>query len=98
MIPLDEAVDRVLAACPSPEVMTAGLQEALGCVTAAQIVATESIPPFDNTAVDGFALRAADTAEAPRSLHMVGEVRAGQAELPTVGSGEAVRIMTGAPI
>jgi molybdenum cofactor synthesis domain-containing protein len=98
MIPLDEAVARVLAGCPPPEVATVGLQEALGCVTAGQIVATELIPPFDNTAVDGYALRADDTAQAPVTLHVVGEIRAGQAELPPVGVGEAVRIMTGAPI
>ena len=98
MIPLEQARQAVLDSCPAPEVATVALADALSLVTAAEIVAREAIPPFDNTAMDGYALKAADTVAAPVRLRVVGEVRAGQAELPAVGDGEAVRIMTGAQI
>jgi molybdenum cofactor synthesis domain-containing protein len=68
-------------------------------VTAAGALADETVPPFANTAMDGFAVRADDTTEAPVTLRIVGTVRAGMsgADSP-VGPGEAVRIMTGAPV
>ncbi|MEO5680481.1 MAG: gephyrin-like molybdotransferase Glp, partial [Acidimicrobiales bacterium] len=78
------------------------LAEALGCVLAEAVVAREAIPPFANTAMDGFAVQAADTAGAtgtePAVLTVVATVRAGEAPTVTVGPGEAVRIMTGAPM
>jgi molybdopterin molybdotransferase len=72
--------------------------DALGRVTAAAVVATEDVPPFSNTAMDGFAVRAADTTAAPVRLQVVATVRAGSAPGRAVGPGEAARIMTGAPI
>jgi molybdopterin molybdotransferase len=66
-----------------------------GLVLAEDIVATEPVPPFANTGMDGYAVRAADT---PGRLHVVGELPAGAAPTIPVGAGEAIRIMTGAPM
>ena len=54
MIPLDDARREVLAACPPSPVVTVSLREALGHVTAEDVHAAEEVPPFDNSAVDGF--------------------------------------------
>lgn len=72
--------------------------EAEGLVLAADIVANEQVPPFDNTAVDGYAVRAADTRDAPVELPVVDEVAAGAASDHELQPGEAIRIMTGAPM
>jgi molybdopterin molybdotransferase len=78
------------------------LAEAFGCVLAADVTAAEDIPPFANSAMDGFALRSADLAgagpDSPVALRLAGEVFAGAGELPTVGAGTCVRITTGAPL
>jgi molybdenum cofactor synthesis domain-containing protein len=101
VISFDEARAHVfgkVAALPAQDVLPA---DSVDCVTAAPIMSEATIPPFDNTAMDGFAVRAADTVGAdtePVSLTIVGTVAAGPGDLPTVGEGEAVRIMTGAPI
>ncbi|MFM8531971.1 MAG: gephyrin-like molybdotransferase Glp, partial [Ilumatobacteraceae bacterium] len=72
--------------------------DATGCVLAAPALAEEDVPPFANSAVDGYAVRAADVANAPVDLAVVAEVAAGAFTDREVGPGEAVRIMTGAPI
>ena len=102
MIPLDEAQAHVLDRCaPLPSAAVA-LREARGLVTTAAVAANEQIPPFDNTAVDGFAVRAADVAGAseadPARLTVIGTIAAGAAPTVPVGEGEAIRIMTGAPM
>ncbi len=101
-ISVDEALAIVLgdvALLPAEEVP---LHEALGRVLAEPILARESLPPFANSAMDGFALRAADvsraTADQPVILRVVGEVAAGAPFAGFVGPGEAARITTGAPI
>jgi molybdenum cofactor synthesis domain-containing protein len=68
---------------------------ARGLVLAHDIVAAEPVPPFANTGMDGYAVRAADT---PGTLRVVGELPAGCAPTTPVGPGEAIRIMTGAPM
>lgn len=74
------------------------LDAALGCVTSIALSADASVPPFANTAMDGFAVRSADTAPGAR-LRIVGTVPAGHDPAGMhVGEGEAIRIMTGAPI
>ncbi len=88
----------MLSACPVLPPVTVALADALGCVTAESVVATEPIPAFANTAMDGFAVRAADTASAPATLRIAGTLAAGAAPTTTVEPGTAVRIMTGAPI
>lgn len=74
----------------------------LGCVLAAPVVAAEDVPPFVNSAVDGYAVLAADTAGAspgsPVVLDVVGEVAAGAHTTRVLRHGEAIRIMTGAPM
>jgi len=103
LLNVEAARDLVLAAIPAPlpaeEVPTDG---ALGRVLAAPVIAATDLPPWDNSAMDGYALRAADTAGAtehePVRLAVVGEVRAGAAPEMTVGAGFAVRIATGAPL
>ena len=62
------------------------------------VVAAEDVPPFANSAVDGYAVRSADVVAAPVRLRVVGEVAAGWSTDRAVGPGEAIRIMTGAPM
>ncbi|MHB1973424.1 MAG: molybdopterin molybdotransferase MoeA [Acidimicrobiales bacterium] len=98
MLPLAEARSRVLSGRRALVPRPLALRDALGCVTAAPVVAREAVPPFANSAVDGYALRAADTASVPVSLAVVGSTMAGSYLDRPVGTGEAVRIMTGAPL
>lgn len=98
MIPLAEARAYVLSKCAPLSATTIPIDDALGLVIADDIAAQGPIPPFDNTAMDGFAIRAADVANAPVALEMIGTVAAGAAPEMTVQDGQAVRIMTGAPI
>src|SRR5205823_6543413 len=78
------------------------LQEAYGCVLASDVVAELDLPPFSSSGMDGFAVRAADieaaTADEPVALRIAGRAAVGQPPGATVGSGEAVRIATGAPV
>ncbi len=98
LIPLDDARTYVLGACAPLAPITVPLAAALGRVTAAAVVSGEAVPPFDNSAMDGFAVRAADTACAPVRLAVVATLAAGEAPSVEVGPGQAVRIMTGAPL
>ena len=101
MIPLEEAQNRILATVPRLPTASVPLADALGLVTVEDLAATEPIPPFANTGVDGYAVRAGDTAgatpESPVRLRVVDELPAGKAPTVPVGPGEAIRIMTGAP-
>jgi len=73
--------------------------DAVGLVLAEPVIAGEPVPPFDNTAMDGYALRAADTAGAPLALDVVATLAAGADPAGVrVGPGQAVRIMTGAAL
>ncbi|MFC9241416.1 gephyrin-like molybdotransferase Glp [Streptomyces decoyicus] len=76
--------------------------EAQGCVLVEDITVPVALPPFDNSSMDGYAVRAADvegaTEETPVALTVIGDVAAGSGELPEVGPGQAARIMTGAPL
>ncbi len=98
MISLADARAHVLERCARLPVAELALLDAAGCVTTDAVTSTESIPPFDNTAMDGFAVRAADTADAPVELRIVGTLPAGTATDRPVEAGQAVRIMTGAPL
>jgi molybdenum cofactor synthesis domain-containing protein len=97
VISLQEAQGRVLAACAPLDPVAVPLGEALGCVTSVELRADEDVPPFANTAMDGFAVRAADATAGAR-LKIVATLSAGRAPDRAVGAGEAIRIMTGAPI
>ena len=98
MIPLAEARAHVLDRCRPTPAEPVPLHQADGLVLRAPISAPEAVPPFDNTAMDGFAVRSADTAGAPVDLTVVDTLPAGVAPTRPVGSGEAIRIMTGAPM
>jgi molybdenum cofactor synthesis domain-containing protein len=104
LVPYEEARDAILslAACGPLHPRAVERGEALGCVTSVPLHADEPVPPFANTAMDGFAVQAADTtgatADAPVRLKVVATLAAGDAPDREVGAGEAVRIMTGAPM
>jgi len=99
VISLDEARAYVLSGCAPSSPERRPLAAALGCVTAASVTATEAVPPFANSAVDGYAVRVADAASVPVRLPVTGTVRAGMSGLDhPVQPGTAVRIMTGAPV
>jgi molybdopterin molybdotransferase len=96
MLSVEEALARILANATLTDVEAVSLLAAVGRVPASLFVTAEvDVPPFANSAMDGFALRCAD---APGDLRLGGEVAAGAGELPTVRPGTTVRIMTGAPI
>ncbi|HEV2768172.1 MAG TPA: gephyrin-like molybdotransferase Glp [Acidimicrobiales bacterium] len=98
LVPLNEARDHVLASCQVVEPVTVALAGALDRAAAEAVTADACVPPFDNSAMDGFAVRSADTVGAPVTLEVVGTLAAGQAPGVEVGPGQAVRIMTGAPV
>lgn len=98
MIPLEEAQGFVrdsIAALPPVELP---LDEALGCVVAEELRAKERVPGFSNSAMDGYAIRAIDTAPGSAKLRVIGSVMAGDVSTLRVKTGGAVRIMTGAPL
>ncbi len=98
LLPVDEAVALILAdAAPGP-VEQVALEAAHGRVLAADLAATRTQPPFAASAMDGYAVRAADLACLPAELTVIGAAPAGGAHAGTVGPGEAVRIFTGAPV
>jgi len=74
------------------------VEHALGRVLAADVVADSDLPPFDRSQMDGYAVRAADVMEAPARLRIVGESAAGKGWHHELEAGQAVRIMTGAPV
>ncbi len=97
MITVEEASSLLEDAAERLESETVPLDQALGRVLASSIPADRDLPPTDRSAMDGFAVRAADLPEPDRTLQVVGEVRAGQDPgSVTVGLGQAARIMTGA--
>ena len=98
MIPLEDARRRVLSRCEPLHPKAIPLEDALGCVTSVAITADEPVPSFANTAMDGYAVRAEDTTDAPVRLEVVATIAAGNTPDVTVGAKEAARIMTGAPV
>ena len=98
MIDITEARSYVLARCPAAVPVDVPCREATGLVLAAAVVAAENVPPFANSAVDGYAVVAASVAAAPVELPVVGEVAAGAHTDRVLQPGEAIRIMTGAPV
>jgi molybdopterin molybdotransferase len=102
MLSVEEALARVLAAIPVLGSETVPLPAALDRVLAEGIVATRDLPPWDNSSMDGYALRAADTsaatADRPARLRLLGEIPAGAVAEHAVSAGEAYRILTGAPM
>ena len=102
LLPVSDLVDRILATVsPLPD-FPQPLMEALGLALAEDVVAPISLPSFDNSAMDGYAVVADDVAgateETPVHLPVVGEIGAGRASILAISPGTAVKIMTGAPI
>lgn len=98
MIDLADAQQYVIDTCQAPTAASVAVADALGLVLAEPVVSDVEVPPFPNTAMDGFAVRAADTADAPCDLRVVGTIAAGARPDHEVTAGTAVRIMTGAPM
>ena len=99
MIPLEEARAHVLATVRRLPAVRLPVDGAAGLVLAEPVIAGEPVPPFDNTAMDGFAVRAADTTGAPVDSTSSPRLAAGADPAGVrVGPGQAVRIMTGAAI
>jgi molybdenum cofactor synthesis domain-containing protein len=102
VIRLTDVQAAIFGAVQRLEPVEVDVRDARGLVLAEQVTAPEAVPPFPNTAMDGYAVRAADTAGAaegaPIRLRVVDELAAGHAPTVAVGPGEAIRIMTGAPM
>src|SRR5262245_13483680 len=98
MITVDEALKIVLDHVESLDFESIPLEEAHRRVLAENVRADIDLPPFDRARMDGYALRAADAAQAPVKLRVIGEVAAGAIFAQRVKPGEAVKIFTGAPI
>ncbi len=101
-ISVEQARERVLSRCRRLEPESASMLEALGRVLAEDIRSDIDISPFDNSAMDGYAVRAVSVADASRehpvTLSIVSYIAAGDSSEEEVGEGQAARIMTGAPM
>lgn len=102
MLDVEEALERILAYFEPLPAVDVPLLDALGQVLAEPLIAQISIPPLDNSAMDGYALRAADIThaggESPVELQVIGSIPAGTVSDQVVKRGTALRIMTGAPV
>ncbi|HTY81474.1 MAG TPA: gephyrin-like molybdotransferase Glp [Dehalococcoidales bacterium] len=102
MLTVEEAIKKILDEVDTLDIVSVPILESLGQVLAEDIVSNINVPPLDNSAMDGYAVRAADTAGAseksPVILKVIDTVIAGALAKKKVAAGTAVRIMTGAPI
>lgn len=98
LLPVADALDRILSAMTAMPAEIVALTDALGRVTAEPITARRTQPPTDVSAMDGYAVRAVDVASVPVTLRRVGSAPAGGRFTGTVGPGECVRIFTGGPV
>ena len=98
MLSVDDALTRILARIAPLDATEVGLIEALGGVLTDDAKADRDVPPFRNSAMDGYAVRGDDVRQGGVKLRVVGAVAAGRPPDRAVGAGEAVRIMTGAPM
>ncbi|NND85411.1 MAG: molybdopterin molybdotransferase MoeA [Acidimicrobiia bacterium] len=98
MRPLEEARRDVIAAVPLLPAEPTPLDDALGLVLADDAIVPHDLPPFTNSAMDGYAVRAADVAAAPAALEVLEDVPAGSVAGAVVLPGTAIKIMTGAPM
>jgi molybdopterin molybdotransferase len=98
LLSVAQALARVTKDLVPLEAELVALEQATGRVLAEDLAATLTQPPFDSSAMDGYAVRAADVAELPARLKLVGQSAAGAGFRGRLGQGEAVRIFTGAPV
>jgi molybdopterin molybdotransferase len=97
-ITVEQALEIVLAHTPTLPAEEVLLTEALGRVIAEDVASDVDMPPFDRSAMDGYAVRAGDTSGAPVVLEVIGQVRAGQVPDRPLEPGKAFQVMTGAPV
>ncbi|MDG2282362.1 MAG: molybdopterin molybdotransferase MoeA, partial [Longimicrobiales bacterium] len=101
-LPVREAQQRILSAATPLSVESVALSDAVGRSIATSVLAGATLPPWDNSAMDGYAVRASDitgaTPDVPVTLPVTGVVRAGGDAGRILESGSAIRIMTGAPV
>ncbi|MBB5774954.1 molybdotransferase-like divisome protein Glp [Nonomuraea jabiensis] len=95
---VDEHLAEILATVRPLAPLELELEQALGATLAEEVVSPVPLPPFDNSAMDGYAVRAADISDVPVTLPVTDDVAAGSQELRAIGPGHAIRIMTGAPM
>ena len=102
MIRVEEALKQILSAIPRLDLEKVGILNALGRVLGEDIFAPRNLPPADNSAMDGYAVQAGDTAGAgpdkPAVLEVIEDIPAGVLPQKAIGPGQASRIMTGAPL
>ena len=99
MLTYEEALQHILQATPAPRTAQVKLQGALGLVLAQPIIARSDLPGFDNSAVDGYAVRSTDHEQgSPMVLHVDGQSSAGRPYRDVMRAGQAVRIFTGAAV
>ena len=98
LMPVDEALERLLDGAARLPAETVPLGDAAWRVLAGPLAALRTQPPFDASAMDGYAVRSTDVATVPARLAVIGEAPAGRRFDGTVGPGQAVRIFTGAPL
>src|SRR5687767_629633 len=100
LLPVAEARARLLALTTPLETESVGISDALGRALTEDLRAIRTLPPWDNSAMDGYAVRSADLAPGalPRRLQMIETIHAGKLPTRSVGAGQCSRIMTGAPL
>jgi len=98
MISVADAINIILDQTSSLHAESVALSDAMGRILAEDIIADTDLPPFDRAQMDGYAVRAADVEHTPAHLRIVGESAAGAGWHHEMKAGEAVRIMTGAPV
>lgn len=98
LIPVAEALDRIVADVTPLPSESVTLDQALGRALSADLASRRTQPPWDVSAMDGYAVRAADVVGAPARLNVIGAAPAGHPFPGVVGAGQAVRIFTGAPL
>ena len=102
MLELEAAVQKILAAIPSPQPERISLADSHGRILRERVTAQVDLPTFDNSAMDGYAVRAADVTsarpESPVRLQLRGRVAAGEIFTGELGAGECVRLFTGSPL
>src|SRR5689334_15877883 len=98
MIPISEALDIITRETTRLSIEKVEVADAVWRVLAEDIVADMDMPPFDRSQMDGYAVKAGETENAPINLKIVGESAAGRGWHNEMNAGEAVRIMTGAPV
>lgn len=102
MLELEQAVEKILASLPAPKPEGIPVSESVGRIVTEKILASTDLPPFDNSAMDGYAVRAQDVASAntqnPITLPLAGRIAAGEHFTGQLSAGQCIRIFTGSPV